>query len=63
MAATAVTQYQDRLEKLLRQPGAINDLMAVCITCFILNSKEMLISWVRFTVVSDYNNTMIRLLN
>ncbi|XP_023347124.1 receptor expression-enhancing protein 5 [Eurytemora carolleeae] len=28
MAATAVTQYQDRLEKLLRQPGAINDLMA-----------------------------------
>ena len=30
MAATAVTQYQDRLEKLLRQPGAINDLMAVC---------------------------------
>ena len=48
MAATAVTQYQDKLEKLLRQPGAINDLMAVCITCFILNCKEM---------VSDYINT------
>ena len=28
MAGTAVTQYQDKLEKLLRQPGAINDLMA-----------------------------------